>query len=420
MNAAPAVDAPPTSGAPARAGRGIVAFAVTLAIITYIDRICLMKAAPFIQKDLNISDAWMGWVFAVFPLTYGLFEVPWGWLGDRIGPKRVLLRIVVAWSFFTAATGWAWNVLSLLVTRALFGVGEAGCFPNLTKAFSTRLPRDERVRAQGVLWLSARWGGAFTPLLVVWIMTLTSWRRSFEIFGAIGIVWALVFWWKYRENAADAAAPASSARSEADRRFWGVLLASPRVWVLCLQYFLMNYGAYLYVTWLPRLFKDKWGVGGSLAALLDGTPLFFMGLGSLAAGLLLGRAGGAVWRKRFALGGYLASFAFILLAAGMPGPIAAALLLGLAGFASDLVMPASWGACMDMGGRYAGTLSAFMNMMGCLGAGLFPVVAPRLMAATGNNWTLVLVLNAVAYLAAAACWLFLDTDKPLIPEEARP
>jgi len=323
---------------------------------------------------------------------------------------------VLAWSFFTAATGWTWNFLSLLVTRALFGVGEAGCFPNLTKAFSTRLPRDERVRAQGALWLSARWGGAFTPLLVVWIMALTSWRRSFEIFGAIGVVWALVFWWKYRE---EHTAPAPAGLSHTDRRFWGLLFASPRVWLLCLQYFLMNYGAYLYVTWLPKFFKDKWGVGGNLAAVLDGTPLFFMGLGSLAAGVFLGRAGGAVWRKRFAIAGYLASFTFILLASGMPGPIAAALMLGLAGFASDLVMPASWGACMDMGGRYAGTMSAFMNMMGCLGAGLFPVVVPHLMTATGNNWTLVLVLNAVAYLAAAACWLFLDSETPLVPEEAR-
>jgi ACS family glucarate transporter-like MFS transporter len=408
--------AAPAVGAPDRSRRGIVGFAVTLAIITYVDRICLMKARDFIQADLKISDAGMGWVFAVFPLTYGLFEVPWGWLGDRIGPKKVLLRIVVAWSFFTAATGWTWNLASLLVTRALFGVGEAGCFPNLTKAFSTRLPRGERVRAQGVLWLSARWGGAFTPLLVVWIMALTSWRRTFEIFGAIGLIWALVFWWKYRE---ERTAPAPAGLSHADRRFWGLLFASPRVWLLCLQYFLMNYGAYLYVTWLPKFFKDKWGVGGDLAAVLDGTPLFFMGLGSLAAGLFLGRASGAVWRKRFAIAGYLASFAFILLAAGMPGPVAAALMLGLAGFASDLVMPASWGASMDMGGRYAGTLSAFMNMMGCLGAGLFPVVAPRLMAATGDNWTLVLVLNAVAYLAAAACWLVLDTETPLIPEETR-
>jgi MFS transporter, ACS family, glucarate transporter len=407
---------PALQAVPAGGRRGIVAFAVTLAVITYIDRICLMKARDFIQRDLKIGDEGMGWVFAIFPLTYGLFEVPWGWLGDRIGPRKVLLRIVVAWSVFTAATGWTWNLLSLLVTRGLFGVGEAGCFPNLTKAFSTRLPPGERVQAQGVLWLAARWGGAFTPLLVVWIMTLTSWRRSFEIFGAVGLLWALVFWWKYRE---EPAAPAPAGLSRADRRFWGLLLGSPRVWVLSAQYFLMNYGAYLYVTWLPKYFKDVWGVKGSLAAVLDGTPLFFMGLGSLAAGFVLGRAGGAAWRKRFALAGYLASFGFILLSAWMPNPIAAALCLGLAGFSSDLVMPASWGACMDMGGRYAGTMSAFMNMMGCLGAGLFPVVAGYLMNATGNNWTLVLVLNAAAYLAAAGCWLFLDTETPLVPEEAR-
>ena len=96
------------------------------------------------------------------------------------------MRIVVWWSFFTAATGWAWSFASLVVTRFLFGAGEAGCFPNLTKAFTVWLPQDERVRAQGIMWLSARWGGAFTPFLVVMVFQWVSWRRAFEIFGGLG------------------------------------------------------------------------------------------------------------------------------------------------------------------------------------------------------------------------------------------
>ena len=151
----------------------------------------------------------MGWVLGIFGWTYALFEIPGGWLADRIGPRRVLMRIVLWWSFFTAATGWAWNFTSLIVARALFGAGEAGCYPSLTRVFTIWLPRQERERAQAMLWLVSRWSGAFTPLLVVWVLSFVSWRRAFELFGVLGAVWAIAFYWWYR----DAPGRASSRES---------------------------------------------------------------------------------------------------------------------------------------------------------------------------------------------------------------
>src|ERR1051326_7871530 len=178
----------------------VIVFAVSLAVVTYIDRVCISFAAPVIRQDLGLSVVEMGWAFTAFGWAYALFEIPGGYLGDWIGPRRVLMRIVIWWSFFTAATGWAWNRTSLLVTRFLFGMGEAGCFPNLTKAFTTWLPSHERVRAQGITWLSARWGGAFTPPLVALVIRHFGWRHSFEIFGILGIVWAIVFFMWYRDD----------------------------------------------------------------------------------------------------------------------------------------------------------------------------------------------------------------------------
>jgi MFS family permease len=197
------VDAPKATGQPARpthARYWVIVFATTLAIITYIDRVCISQAAPAMTEDLGLTKTQMGWAYFVFLWAYALFEVPGGWLGDRLGARRVLMRVVVWWSFFTAATGWVWNYSSLLVTRTLFGAGEAGCFPNLTKAFTTWLPVRERVRAQGFMWLAARWGGAFTPLLVAFILKFVSWRRAFEIFGALGVIWAVIFYRWYRDN----------------------------------------------------------------------------------------------------------------------------------------------------------------------------------------------------------------------------
>src|SRR5689334_10711020 len=178
----------------------VVVYAVALAVITYIDRVCISQALPTMSKELGLGPVEQGAIFTAFGWAYALFEVPGGYLGDRIGPRAVLMRIVLWWSFFTAATGWAWNFASLAVTRFLFGMGEAGCFPNLTKTFTTWLPTHERVRAQGIMWLSARWGGAFTPPLVYLVISLMSWRHAFSVFGTLGAVWAVFFFRWYRDH----------------------------------------------------------------------------------------------------------------------------------------------------------------------------------------------------------------------------
>ena len=117
----------------------VVVLAVTLAVIQYLDRVAISSAAavPAIRHDLGLTDVQMGWVFGAFGLAYAIFDIPGGYLGDRIGPRKVLMRVVLWWSFFTAATGWTWNLASIVTTRFLFGAGEAGCFPNLTKIFTT-------------------------------------------------------------------------------------------------------------------------------------------------------------------------------------------------------------------------------------------------------------------------------------------
>src|SRR3954447_5977993 len=131
------VAAPVSSQTPTRVRYWVIVFAVALAVVTYIDRVCISQAAPNITQDLGFSKEQMGFVFSAFTLAYALAEIPSGYLGDRYGARKILMRIVVWWSFFTAATGWAWSYTSMMVTRFMFGAGEAGCFPNLTKSFTT-------------------------------------------------------------------------------------------------------------------------------------------------------------------------------------------------------------------------------------------------------------------------------------------
>ena len=113
----------------------VLAFGVCLAAITYLDRVCISITGPEIMRELSLSPLQMSFVFSAFTMAYGLFEIPTGWWGDRVGTRRVLTRIVSWWSFFTMATAAAFNYASLLVVRFLFGMGEAGAWPNAAKLF---------------------------------------------------------------------------------------------------------------------------------------------------------------------------------------------------------------------------------------------------------------------------------------------
>src|SRR5438270_3397759 len=306
----------PTLERPTHVRYWVIVFAVTLAVITYIDRVCISFAAPAIREELHLSSKQLGWVFLIFNWSYAAFEIPGGFLGDRIGPRKVLMRIVMWWSFFTAATGWTWNYASLLFTRFMFGAGEAGCFPNLTKIYTIWLPEKERVRAQGIMWLSARWGGAFTPPLVALVMGLVSpdpvhpefgWRRAFSIFGCLGVVWAVIFYNWFRDNPFDKPKMNAAEREliRADMVSaathvhvpWSRLLWSKQVWMLCWQYFCLSYGWYFYVTWLPTYLKEARHLDLTQMAMLSIWPLFAGGLAnpvSVAAGNWLVRKTGHV------------------------------------------------------------------------------------------------------------------------------
>jgi ACS family glucarate transporter-like MFS transporter len=417
----------PVVSAPTRARHVVILFAVTLAIVTYIDRVVISQTAPEIRAELGITAREMGWAFAAFTWAYALFEIPGGWLGDRLGPRRVLMRIVIWWSFFTAATGWVWNLVSLLVTRALFGAGEAGCFPNLTRAFTTWLPATERERVQAILWLSARWGGAFTPLVVAYILDFVSWRRAFELFGVLGVVWAVLFYRWYRDDprfhpsvndAELALLPPAQQTAPVHAIPWRRFATSGTVWLLWAQYACLSYGWYFYITWLPTYLRDARGLGLKQGAVLAGLPLFFGGVGCLMCGYLaphIARWVGSVARARRILagGGFIGASLSVVLFTQLEDPTLAMLALGLSSFFNDFVMPPAWAACMDVGGRYSGTLSGSMNMMGNIAGGFSPVVVVYLLAWTSQNWTLTFYVSAAIYSLGAVFWLLLDPVTPL-------
>lgn len=404
----------------------VIFFAMTLAIITYVDRVCMSQAAPEIQKEFGLTDFQKGLLFSVFSLAYGLFEIPTGWMGDRFGVRKVLMRIVLWWSLFTMLTGWARNYIVLLATRFMFGVGEAGAFPNMTKMFAVWLPRREQTMAQGWMWLAARWGGAFTPLLVAFFIETYSWRISFIFFGLLGIVWAIAFHFWYKDKPADHKKISIKELSILPRPEenvapavpWERILARKDVWLLWFQFFCLNYGACFYITWLPTYLLDYRRTTIREGAFLSGFPLFFGGIGSLVCGYLLawlvrrmGLAGKA--RKTMAVTGFAGASCFLAFSAFIGDPRWAMVAMGCSSFCNDLVMPPSWTACSDMGGRFCGTLSGSMNMVGQLANVAMPALTGLFLESMGLPWPTIICISACIYFLGGICWLFIESDRAI-------
>jgi ACS family glucarate transporter-like MFS transporter len=404
---------------PSRARYGVVGLAIGLAVLSYVQRVAISQAAGPISHDLGLSKAQMGLVFGAFGLSYALFEIPIGLLGDRIGVRRVLLQIVAAWSVFTALTGAAWNIVSLCVIRFLFGAGEAGCFPNLTRMLSVWLPARERVTAQALMWAFTRWGGAATPPLVLICIRLFGWRWAFVAFASVGLVWCAIFFLWFKDDPAKhpSVNPAELDILEASRtlmshsaakRRWTSLVLTPQVLALVLQYFCFAFVWYFYITWLPTYLREARGQTPGRAAALSVLPLLFGGFGSLLTGLAPAR----LPHRAIAFFGFLGTacllFAFTRIQAVLP----AMLCMGMASFCSDLTMPISWNACVEIGGPYTATVAAAMNMMANLAGFIAPVVGGLILQKTGS-WMPLIYLMVGAATISALCWLYLD------PEDAR-
>lgn len=391
----------------------VTAFAISLAALAYVQRVAISQAAGGIQADLGLGKSELGLIFGAFGLSYALFEVPNGWLGDRHGVRSTLTRIVVAWSVFTALTGAAWNFTSLWIARFLFGAGEAGCFPNLTRMLSAWLPIKERLRAQALMWACTRWAGSVTPLLVLALVHWRGWRWAFAVLALLGVLWAAVFYRWFRDDPAQH--PAVNAEElallqeaqrlttqEGEARWYRPLL-SFQVLVLVFQYFCFSFVWYFYVTWLPTYLHEARHVTDVDAAWYSTLPLLLGGLGSVVSGF----AAAHLPQRRIALCGFLLSGALLFAVTRLSSTPLAMLAMGLASFCSDLTMPISWNACVEIGRRNTATISGAMNMFGNFAGFLAPVAGGQILERSAGSWNVLIYLMVGASLLAAACWTVL-------------
>jgi MFS family permease len=308
---------------------GVLGFACVLSMVTYLDRVCFGTVAPYVQDEFHLKPEDMGWIFGAFTFAYATFEVPTGFLGDVYGPRRTLIRIVLWWSLFTALTGSIYPTLGaaafyvMFGVRFLFGIGEAGAYPNIARAFHSWFPFTERGFAKGTVWMAGRLAGGVTPFIVLALIydtsdaggaVVTHWRHIFWCFGVLGVLWCIGFWyWFYdrpeqsplvndaelaiiqfgdpshnpvlaRDQGAiqaglPPALPRETGISEGEPPLagvpagaekhgegrvqvpWGKLVTSPNLWLICMMYFCASYGWYFNITYLPGFIKQHMEVG---------------------------------------------------------------------------------------------------------------------------------------------------------------
>ncbi|MCS6851933.1 MAG: MFS transporter [Gemmataceae bacterium] len=456
-------------GTPTRVRYGVLAFACTLSMITYLDRVCFGTVAGYVQTEFRLSDSEKGLLFTAFALAYALFEVPSGWLGDVFGPRKTLIRIVLWWSFFTAVTGLIYPEMlglgvafaAMLAVRFLFGMGEAGAYPNLARALHNWFPFQERGFAQGMVWMAGRLAGGFTPFLVLALLIerptahgdpTTMWRHIFWIFGGLGVVWCAIFWLWFRDrpeqmpsvNAAERAliaGPTPEPDVSHSGGPWRHFLLSGNLWVLCLMYFCTAYGWYFNITWLPDYLREQFGLdrGSRWSAafwkfsLLAGAPLLLGSLACVVGGFLtdefIRRTGNRKWGRRFfgVLGHGLCSSLYLSsLFVGDVWLFVA--VISLATFFNDLTMGSAWASCLDIGRKYSGMVAGCMNMVGNLGGAAAGYITGWVLDYSAHlvepgadakafGWRVNFLIFASVYALATALWLRFDSTKPVIPEE---
>jgi len=392
---------------------------------TYMDRACIASAVDYIKKDLNITSTTMGLILGIFAVGYALFQIPSGWIADRLGARKALTIVVAVWSCFTALTGAAVNAVQMLVLRFLFGVGEAGAFPGATQAFFRWLPVKERGLAHGINFSGSRLGAAFSLFLMPWLISIIGWRWTFVCNGAIGIVWATVWLIWFRDNPADN--PKVNKKelehiekgrvsdfTAAVKSSFAQVFTSLNMSLAMLQYFASNVTFYICLTWLPSYLKNQWS-DDPKAIYFSAMPLIFAAFANWTAGAMvtqLFKRGYHVGSRRItAIIGFSLGVVGLLLATRTDNMYWFIFCFSLATFGVDMTLSPSWAFCNDIGGGNSGAVSGSMNMVGNFGAAISIILFPFLQNEVTGSANKFFIVAASINFVAIIVWCFMNPNR---------
>lgn len=423
---------------------GVLFCLATLALLLYVDRVCIGQAEESIRTEFGLTKAQMAWVLNAFTLAYCLFEVPTGHWGDRYGSRGVIARVVLWWSAFTALTGATMGLYSLVAVRFLFGAGEAGAFPNVARVITHWFPVRDQGKVRGVVTTVSLLGGAAAPIVAGYLIAWLGWRWTFAAFGAVGVVWSAGFYWWFVDSPAEhpqcndaevqLIADGKPAKPEGKLHEpipWSIVLTSLNTWLLG---GVMICSATLFYTqfqWFPTYLKEARHESLTSAGWLTASMMIGAATGALSGGVVvdvLRRLGiQRKWARRLVGGGALfCSGMSMMTVPHADSALTATLCNAAAGFFTQLAVPTWWTAVSEISGKHGASMWGLMNSMGGLGViatttlvGRYVTAQEKLGVAPLDCWNPVFRGVGILLIVGAVFWLLVDATRSIVEREAR-
>ncbi|QBD81826.1 MFS transporter [Ktedonosporobacter rubrisoli] len=408
-----------------------------LYLIAYVDRTTISVTASQIIKEFHFTATEMGLVFSAFSLTYALFAVPVATQGDRFGPRRVLSILMGVWSVFTILTGIVTSFVWLIIVRLLFGIGESGSFAVSTRALATWFPPSARGFLQGTTHAASRIGAAVSaPIIVAIVLLFHDWRASFYILGAIGLVWAILFLFFFRDKPADVAAVnkeeldiieygrevSTNVSGTSPAVPWRRVLKSKDIWALAVTQFFYSYVFWIFLTWMPTYLQNARHFSFAQLGIVASLPL----LGGVLGDLVGGWASDALYKKtgNFNLArrstiivSYIGAAACTIPAVLVSSPLVAELLIIGTMFMLECAVSNTWAMGMDIGGEYySATVAGFISTGFGFGGILAPTIFGVLKDMTGS-WIPGFISGAVLLFIGVFIVLLVNANNKIMPDE---
>jgi sugar phosphate permease len=435
---------------PTRVRLLVVGLCVAMSVLLYLDRFAITPATDTILRELKLSKGQFGDAVGAFFFAYAFMQIPTGWLTDTLGARWTLAAYVVCWSIATIGLGLAEGVFAIWLMRLVLGVMQAGAYPAAAGLLKRWVPYSSRGLANSSVAMGGRAGLLLSLAMTVPLMLLVgkwldrdvgNWRIVFAAYGALGLVWAVLFVWLYRDRPSEhpwtnpaevdlIAGPISEPPPATARRFHlpvVAMLSSKEVWLMCGINICVNFGWIFLATWLPQYLIEAHGdyvtknIGDKevVASLMTACTVLAAMCGGMLGGkstdLLVSRIGRA-WGRR--LPGMTAGLLVCGMYCVVPQLTNVWVFIGAMiaiAFTIDFGLGATWASYQDIGGRHVASVLGAGNMCGNLAAAYFGRQIGYL--ADQGEWNRVFYISAAAMLVAALGWLLFDASRPIVPEE---
>ena len=413
---------------PTRIRYRALAWLTLAAALSYLCRNAVGVAESTIREDLGLTLEQSGWFMGAFFWTYALFQVPSGWFAERWGTRIALSSFALGWSIAAFGIGIAPGFWLLIVAQLIMGIAQAGIFPASCNSVGHWMPLARRSLACGILAAGMQVGAIMASGLTGLLLMAIDWRLVFVLFAVPGILWAVSFFYRFRDNPAatetvnaselawiradrDGNAPVQPGTAIPQESLWKIA-KRPAMWFLCGQQVCRAAGYMFFASWFPTFLQQTRGVSIADSGYQQGLVLAGTLGGSILGGMLVDR----IWRQTKSLrlsrsgvgAAALGICGLLILAAWFVQSVALAVtLLAVGAMFAALAGPCAFAATIDIGGVRVPQVFGLMNMCGNLAAAACPVLVGILFQWTAN-WNLVLLLFAGVYLTGAVCWVFVN------------